>query len=377
MKGIRRMTFFTAFPLSFVSLMIPIYATSFGARGMEIGLLYSIFSIIAITMRPMVGRLIDNKGRKLGVFIGLSLYIMANLAFFMAKDLNWLFFARIIQSFGASFLWISIDTYIADVSDISNRSTNYATNGQIAAKGGFIGSLIGFNILFSNLSDDPFKLVFMIFSITSILAFFFGLKDIEETNHQSISSDTTRLKRYKNYKQFLGFIFVLSFITNLTAPIFLLYLQDHITNDFSMISLLYVPASILSMFLPRRFGIIADHYSREKIIFTGISLIALLQILIPFAKSYHSFMILYTIIAIVDMFYGPAFSSLIIDFVGEDKRGSSYGLYSFSSRLGAIGGPILGGFIYERIGNHLVFYMKGILLFALTSFVCYIYYNEV
>ena len=357
--------------------MIPIYATSFGARGMEIGFLYSIFSIIGITMRPMVGRLIDHKGRKLGIFIGLSLYLMANLAFFMAKDLNWLFFARIIQSFGASFLWISIDTYIADVSDIKNRGTNYATNGQIAAKGAFIGSCIGFGIFFNNFSDDPFKFVFMVFSITSFLALFFGFKDIKETNHKSILNDTIKLKRYKNYKQFLGIIFILSFITNLTAPIFLLYLQDHITNDFSGIALLYVPASILSMFLPRRFGIIADHHSREKIIFTGISLIAILQIFIPFTKSYHGFIILYTIIAIVDMFYGPAFSSLIIDFVGEDKRGSSYGLYSFSSRLGAILGPVIGGFIYERIGNHLVFYMKGVLLFALTSFVCYIYYRNI
>ncbi|NLY45551.1 MAG: MFS transporter [Tissierella sp.] len=377
MKSIKRTTFFASFSLGFVSMMIPIYATSFGAGGMQIGLLYSIFSIIAITMRPVVGRLIDKKGRKLGIHIGLSLYLMANLGFFIARDLNGLFFARIIQSFGASFLWISISTYIADVSDIKNRGTNYATNGQISAKGGFIGSLIGFNILFGNFSDEPFKLVFMIFSITSFLALFFGFKDMKEINYQPILSDPTKLKRHKNFKQFLITMFTLSFITNLTAPIFLLYLQDHITNDFSMISLLYVPSAILSMFLPRKFGIIADNYSREKIIFTGISLIAILQLWIPFTKSYYSFMILYTIIAIVDMFYGPSFSSLIIDFVGEDKRGSSYGLYSFFSNLGAIAGPIIGGFIYERIGKDLVFYMKGILLFALTSFVCYIYYKNI
>lgn len=36
-----------------------------------------------------------------------------------------------------------------------------------------------------------------------------------------------------------------------------------------------------------------------------------------------------------------------------------------------------GGLIYEKIGSNLVFYIKGILLFALTSFVCYIYYKNI
>lgn len=377
MKGIQRMTFFTSFPLGFISLVFPIYATSYGARGMEIGFLYSIFSIISIVMRPMVGRLIDNKGRKIGILLGLSLYLMANLTFFLANSLNWLYFARIIQSFGASFLWLSIHTHIADVSDINNRSTNYATNEQILARGGFIGSLIGFNILLNNFSADPFKIVFVVFSITSFLALYFGFKDIKETDSKAISNDNIKLKRHKNYKQFLIIIFIKSLIVNLTAPIFLLYLQDYITEDIVRITFLFVPATLLSMFLPRIFGKIADRSGREKLLFIGLSLIAVLQIFIPFARTYNSFILLYTVISLVDMFYGPAYSSLIIDFVGEEKKGSSYGLYSLASSLGAVGGPLIGGFIYENIGNHIVFYIKGVLLFALTSFVCYIYYKNV
>lgn len=376
MKEIKNTIFYASFPLGFVSLVFPIYAASFGARGMEIGLLYSIFSIIAIVMRPIVGRLIDNRGRKLGILLGVGLYFIANLSFLMAKDINWLFIARIIQSFGASFLWLSINTYIADVSDINTRSTNYGIREQLASKGGFIGSFIGLNILFNNMGDDPFKIIFSIFSLTSILALIFTIKNVKETNHKNIVIDN-KLKRHKNYKSFLGIMFTLSFITSLTAPIFLLYLQDNITNNLTMLTFLFFPSTLAYMFLPRRFGAIADKSSREKIIFIGIFFIALLQIFIPFSKGYNSFLILYTLFCIVEMFYSPALSSLIIDFVGEEKRGSSYGLYSFVSGLGAAIGPIVGGFIYERIGNDLVFYIKGVLLFALTSFVCYIYYKHI
>lgn len=377
MQSIKRTTFFISMPLGFISLIFPIYAMSFGANGLEIGLLYSIFSIISIIMRPMVGRLIDNKGRRVGILIGVFLYLLANINFLIASDLNWLLLARIIQSFGASFLWISIDTYIADISDIKNRSTNYGINGQTTNKGGFIGSFIGFYILLNNFSDNPFKAVFMIFSLTSFLALYFGFKDIEETNYISISNDNTKLKRFKYYKQFLVIILIKSFIVNLTTPIFLLYLQDNITNDVFRLIFLFVPATVLSMFLPRKFGQIADSSSREKIIFMGTYLVGILQIFFPFIKSYNGFMILYIIISVVDMFYSPAYSSLIIDFVGEDKRGNSYGLYSLASGLGAAIGPLIGAFIYENIGNHLVFYIKGMLLIALTSYVCYLYYKRI
>lgn len=376
MKEIKNTIFYASFPLGFISLVFPVYAASFGARGMEIGLLYSIFSIISIAMRPIVGRLIDKRSRKLGILLGVALYLLANLIYFLALNYNWLLIARIIQSFGASFLWLSIDTYVADVSNIDNRSTNYGIREQIESKGEFIGSFIGFTILLNKFGNDPFKIVFLIFSLTGLLAFIYSFKNIKENSHKDEVIENS-FKKYKHFNSFLIIIFIFSFITSLTAPVFLLHIQDHITNDLALITFLFIPSSILYMFLPRRLGAIADKISREKIIFLGIFLIALFQIFIPFSKDYNSFMVLYTMLSVVAMFYSPALSSLIIDFVGEEKRGSSYGLYSFANGLGAAIGPIIGAIIYEKIGNSIVFYVKGFMLIVLTIVVFYIYYNNV
>ncbi len=88
-------------------------------------------------------------------------------------------------------------------------------------------------------------------------------------------------------------------------------------------------------------------------------------------------MVLYTLISIVIMFYSPAFSSLIIDFVGEDKRGRSYGLYSFVSGVGGAIGYMVGSYVYEKIGNDIVFYTKGILLVVMTLIICYLYIKHI
>lgn len=376
MRRINRTIYYASFPLSFISLIFPIYAAALGARGIEIGLLYSIFSLISITMRPIVGGLIDRKGRKLGIIIGLALYFMSNIAFFIATTYQWLLLGRIIQSFGASFLWISIDVYIADISKEDNRSRNYGIREQISSKGAFVGSFIGLSILLNEIGNDPFKVAFIIFSLISILALYLSFRDIKEANFKKNLNTGNKLRKDKNYKLFLLIIFVFSFISNLTTPIFLLYLQDYITKDLGLITLIFIPTSILSMYLPKKFGILADNSSREKILFIGIGLYAFLQLLIPFTNSYNAFIILYTIISLTVIFYSPAFSSLIIDYVGQDKRGRSYGLYSLASGLGASFGPIIGALIYEKVNNYLVFYIKGILLIVLISILCYIYYRS-
>jgi MFS family permease len=280
---------------------------------------------------------------------------------------------RIIQSLGASFLWISVDTFIADISDKSNRATNFGELDQTMAKGEWIGSIIGFTILFNNFTDNPFKSIFTIFILTSLISVYYTIRNVPETIDLKKQYEEGNIKDKKGLKYFLVIIGVISLITSLTAPIYLLYLQDNITKELSLITFMFIPASILALFLPKIFGKFSDKYGREKIVMAGMLINAILQIFIPFNKGYYSFMVLYTIISVVVMFYGAAFSSLIIDFVGEDKRGKSYGLYSFASGIGAAIGYIVGSYIYENIGNDIVFYTKGVLLIAITLLVFYIY----
>lgn len=376
MKSLRKSIYFISFPLSFIGFIFPIYASSMGINVIEIGYLYSIFSIVSIAIRPLVGNLIDKKGRKVGILIGMFFYVIVNCFFIVGDSFKYLLIGRILQSMAASFLWISVDTYISDISDKTNRGKNFGYKNEIATRGQMMGSSIGLTILFNNFTNNPFKLVFIIFLITSLIGFYHGIKTVPETIHLKKEEEEGKIKDKKGLRKFLVTIGIISFITSLTAPIYLLYLQDNISSDLSLITFLFVPGSILSMFLPQKFGSISDKYGREKIIIVGLFLSAIFQIFIPFSKSYYGFMILYTIISLVGMFYGPSFSSIIIDFVGEEKRGKSYGLYSLATGIGGAIGPIVGAFIYENIGDNIVFYTKGSLLIAMTILICYIYIRQ-
>lgn len=378
MKELKRTVYFISFPLSFVGFIFPIYASHIGASTIQIGYLFSIFSIIGIIMRPMVGNLVDKKGRKIGIIIGTVLYALTNIFYVLAKDFKLLLAGRLVQSLGAAILWISVDTFVSDISDKTNRGKSFGILNETMAKGQWIGSIIGFTILFYGISKEPFKLAFMIFLFTSLLAVFYAIKELPETVNFKKEYEKGSIKDKKHLKYFLIIIGCISFISNLTAPIYLLYLQENITKDLGLICLLFIPAAILELFLPRRFGSFSDKVGREKVVIIGMFINAVLQIFIPFNKGYYSFMALYTLISLAGIFYSPSFNSLIIDFVGEDKRGRSYGLYSFTNGIGSALGPIVGSYIYENLGKDIVFYIKGILLVVMTLLVCYSYikYNK-
>lgn len=373
MKELRKSLYFISFPMYFVGFIFPIYAASLGADIIEIGILYSVFSIVGIAIRPVVGKLIDQRGRRLGIIIGIISYIVVNFLFTFGDNFRYLLLARIIQSLAASFLWISVDTFISDISDKTNRGQNFGILDQTLVKGQITGSFIGFTILFNNLSANPFKTIFSVFLFTSLISLYYAVRTLPETVELKRDYERGKIKNKKDLKIFLIIIAIISLITSLTGPIYLLYLQDNITSELALISFLFIPSSILSIFLPKKFGQIADKYGREKIILIGLLASGILQIFIPFNNSYYGFMILYTIISIVAMFYRPAFSSLIIDFVGEEKRGRSYGLYNLATGIGGAIGPLAGSFIYKNLGNHIVFYIKGILLLTVTIFLYHTY----
>jgi MFS family permease len=60
----------------------------------------------------------------------------------------------------------------------------------------------------------------------------------------------------------------------------------------------------------------------------------------------------------------PAETAFVSDLTGGEQRGAGYGLYTFAVSLGAMCGPVLGGWLYDSQGHALPFYAFGCLLLA-------------
>ncbi len=58
----------------------------------------------------------------------------------------------------------------------------------------------------------------------------------------------------------------------------------------------------------------------------------------------------------------PAERAFVADIAGQDMRGKSYGLYTFSYFLGSALGPLAGGWLYDNISHATPFYLNSLVL---------------
>lgn len=362
LEGLGKSLFYISFPISFMAFILPIYATNMGASPIEVGLLYSVFSLFSILARPFVGVWIDKAGRKKGFIVGLIAYVVVMVLFMIGNSYKYILVARIVQSIASSFMWISVFTMIADVSDSNNKSKNLGHIDQLANRGEMIGSAIGFTVFFSGQFHDPFKYIFMIYIVFSILGLYYGITKAKETLQEVCEPTKDIIEPERLGGKFIKFLVImgiLSFVSSMIAPIFLLYLREHITKDLTLLSFLFLPTVILSTFLPRKFGQFADKYGRKKMLVVGMLLQSLFVVFIPFVKDYYGFMALYSFFSASAMLRFPAQTALVTEITGNRKRGKNYGLYCFATGLGGIIGPILGSSIYQHLGNEIIFYVQG------------------
>ena len=88
LQSLRQVLFLVSAPLFFITFAIPVQAKQLGASALEIGALFSLFTISLMILRPLVGFAIDKYGRKPFVVIAMAIYCVANIFYAFATDLS-------------------------------------------------------------------------------------------------------------------------------------------------------------------------------------------------------------------------------------------------------------------------------------------------
>ncbi|MDB4905354.1 MAG: multidrug resistance protein [Gemmatimonadetes bacterium] len=122
--------------------LLPFYAKSLGASGLQVGLLMSSFSIAQLVSAPMWGRFSDTYGRRPALIVGLSASAIAFVVFAYAGQLWLLFLSRLVQGAGGGTVSV-IQAYVADATRPEDRAKSLGWLSAATNAGVALGPLIG------------------------------------------------------------------------------------------------------------------------------------------------------------------------------------------------------------------------------------------
>ena len=98
-----------------ISPILPLYAKTFAASGISIGLVFSAFSLSRCLLGPLIGRLSDRIGRKRILLIGLASYTLTSVLYAFAMSLWQLGIFRFVQGAAAVMVTPIAQAYIGDI----------------------------------------------------------------------------------------------------------------------------------------------------------------------------------------------------------------------------------------------------------------------
>jgi MFS family permease len=145
---IRRAILSISFPLGILHFVLPVYGKQIGADAVQIGLFFSVFSLMTVLLRPMVGWGVDRYGRCPFFLFGLFGYAFTMVVFAFSIQVWAIALVRTFQGIASAFLWLSANAIVADKAGFDARGRSFGIVDQSANQGAILGTFIGFTLLF-------------------------------------------------------------------------------------------------------------------------------------------------------------------------------------------------------------------------------------
>lgn len=328
---------------------LPLYINDVGASKQEIGIVMGSFAIGLLLSRPMLGRLADERGRKIVLLIGTIVAAIAPFGYLATQSIGLLILVRIFHGISVAAFTTGYSALIADLAPAETRGEiiGYMTLGTPLglaigpALGGYLEATSGYGILF----------------LVSAELGFFALLGIVQVMNPPVQTQEQTEAEDRNYWQILNspqvrvptIVMLLVGLSIGAVHTFVSLFLKSSQVDFN--GGLFFTASAISSFSIRVFaGKASDRFGRGLFITFGIFCYVLALILLWQAHSPMVFLLA----AIAEGAGGGTLISMMIVMMADrslpEERGQIFALCIAGLDLGiAIAAPLL-GIIAELVG---------------------------
>ncbi len=357
-------------------LLMPIYLNKLGASVGQVGLVFTLSSVVILFLQIIGGWVSDSIGRLRAIAIGGVGGILGFAAMLLAPSWQWMLAAICVNQIPYALVGPSFGAFIAENSAEENRGRVYGLTGSIYQITGVIGPALGGLLV----GAYGFKAMLLVAGILYTAASFLRIwmattmHSPEEKKAGSLSMASFKT----SMASMLGLMFAGGVITwilvtdgvsdiafRLSGEMQPLYLSKIGELSVEQIGLLGSINSIAVMFVPVLSGKLVDRYGERIPLVSGFLLFFGAFMVFVRAQTFSAFALSLIIFGLGGGLLGPAYQSLISKVVPARLLGTFNGVFSSSLGFVSLPAPWIGAQLWERFGPRMPFLISSLAALAI------------
>ncbi len=348
--------------------MMSLYLIDLGADVGQVGLVFTLASLVPTGLQILGGWLSDTIGRLRSIAIGSSVSVFGWLIFFLAPSWEWVLVGLCFDYVSNSVVGPSFSAYIAEESSEEERGRVFGLTKSIymivTVIGPALAGLLAYRLGFRSMM----MVAFVLFAAATAVRVWMG------TAQRFAPRRGTEKPTLAGLKTQLGAMFALLFaggiltwiwVTdaigdtafNLIGQLYPIYLSEIGGMNVQQIGLLNAAWGMATIAASALAGWLVDRVGERSVILCGFlletgGLVALLQ-----AQTFAAFAASMAGFGLGVGCLMPAYDSLISKVVSEERCGLAYGLFGTSLGLLSLPFPWIGAQLWERFGPQVPFWV--------------------
>ncbi|HNK64340.1 MAG TPA: MFS transporter [Anaerolineales bacterium] len=347
--------------------MLSLYMLDLGASVTQVGLVFTLASLVPMVLQIFGGWLSDTIGRLRVIAIGSSIAVFGYFIFGFAPTWQWVLIGLSVEYVSNSVVGPSFGAYIAEQSSEEARGKVYGLISGIyqsvtvigPALAGYLAHRFDFHLMM--------RVAFSFYLIATILRVWMATNERFKSQHRSTKPTVKGfMEQFTGIFAMLlaGGILTWIWVTdavndtsfNLIGQLFPIYLADIGKLDVGQIGVVNAAVGVAAIFSAPLAGILVDKVSERAAMVTGFALNGLGLFTLLNSTSFAGFITAMCFFGLGNGSLMPAYESLISKVVPEKKRGLAFGFFGTSLGILSLPMPWIGAQLWERISPQTPFW---------------------
>ena len=358
---------------SMTSILAPLYLIELGASVEQVGLVFTLTSVVVLGLQIFGGWISDSIGRLRAIAIGSIGGVIGNIAMWLAPSWPWMLLALSINQVPYALVGPSFSAFIAENSSEANRGRVYGLTDALYQVVGIVGPPLG-GWIAGMYGFRPMLLVATLFyTAAAILRIWMA-----RTMRPIADGDSRPALNLATFKSGVSLVASMVMSGGIVTWIFLtdgvrdiafrlsnelqpVYLEQIGHLSLTEIGLLSSVFSVAMMLTPLVSGRLADRYGERLPISAGFLVIFVAYMVFITADGLLVFSLAWALFGAGVGVLSPAYQSLVSKVVPRKSLGLFNGLFQSSLGFVSLPAPWIGALLWARFDPRLPFLLTAFL----------------